>query len=649
MVVLAALFFSETRAQLPPFIYGFVTDPNGNPVADADLDFDDAITGQRLITPGDNTDSSGYYALFVIPGIYNISFAPYLNSNLVGKQFFNVDLPAGTQLELNVTLNFGKIISGTVKDEQGNFVGGVDLDADNLTTGRRIYTPNDNSDSLTGAFWIVVPPDFYRLRFEPPRGSRWKGVQIDTIDVRQDTTFDVILEEGYLLTGFVTNGSGQGIDSISIDLRDQITGEKIYLGQSKTDSTGFYTVAAPGGLFQLRYEPPQGSRYVGAAIDSFSILGDIERNQVLYSGFILTTMVSDSLNSPIEGADIDLILQSTGEKIFTPFDKTDSLGRSSFAVSPDTYAVRVQPPPGTLFGTVFLDSVVISGDTTLYIQLGEVDRVNLQGLVKDASGNGLPGIAVNIVERISGNMLLSSDNLTDSLGFYDIDVPLGTFDAVFIPPRGERVVGLKLHDVTFAADTVWDDVILDRGYLFTAAVYKDVDGRAVENTMFRFSSADSGEVIFAPNNITDPFGTCQVALLPDSYSVEIIPPDGSDFIPPGQMSLEISSDTSLVIVLRTQAGPLPNLLFLRQNAPNPFNSSTAISYVLFEESRVEITIYNSLGQKVRSYDRGYEGVGEHSVIWDGTDRYGNRVSSGVYFYRLESSFGDKKKKMLLVK
>jgi hypothetical protein len=281
MVILAALFSSNTWAQLPPFIYGFVTDPNGNPVEDADLDFDDAVTGERLPTPGDNTDSSGFYQLFVLPGVYHISFAPPPNSNLVGKRFYNVNLPAGAQLELNVTLDFGKIISGTVKDEQNNPVGGVDLDADNLTTGRRIYTPNDNSDSLTGAYWIVVPPDFYRLRF--------------------NVTLNIILEEGFLLSGIVSDTSNQGVDSISIDLRDQVTGDKIFVANNKTDSTGSYAVAVPGGLFQLRFEPPRGSRYVGAAIDSFAISGDIVHNQVLHNGFILTTIVTDSLDNPIPG------------------------------------------------------------------------------------------------------------------------------------------------------------------------------------------------------------------------------------------------------------------------------------------------------------------------------------------------------------
>ncbi|UCC80172.1 MAG: T9SS type A sorting domain-containing protein [Candidatus Zixiibacteriota bacterium] len=632
-----------------PCVSGFVTDPNGNPVADADLDFDDAITGQRIYTPGDNTDPNGFYTVCVLPGIYHISYAPYPNSNLLGHQIFDVDLSDGSPIEINVVLNFGEIISGTVKDRFDNPIGGVDLDADRLSTGQRIYTPDDNSDSLTGEFWIVVPPDFYRLRFEPPRGSRWKGLQLDTLDVHADTAFDVILEEGSLLYGTVTDTTGQGIDSISIDLRDQITGRKIYVANGKTDSTGFYTVAVDTGLFVLRFEPPRGSRYVGVAIDSFAIAGDTPYDQTLQSGFIFTAVVTDSLENPVPGADIDFILERTDEKIFTPYDETDSLGMASFAVLPDTYAVRAQPPPGTLLDRAFLDNVVISSDTTLYIRLGEIDRVNLQGMVKDRAGNGLPDIEVNIIEQITGNMLLSSDNHTDTLGFYDLDVPLGTYDFAFIPPRGNRMVALKIDDVTFEADTVWEDVVLDSGYIFSAVVYDDINGTPVEDVRFDFTISGTGAELFTPHNLTDYFGTTQVSLLSETYSIEMIMPDGSNFIPYDQTDLEIDSDTSLVFILRTRPGPFPDRFLLRQNFPNPFNNSTAIHYFLFEESRIEISIYNSLGQKIRSFEPGNVNIGEHSTVWDGTDNRENRVSSGVYFYKISSSFGEKTRKMLLIK
>jgi hypothetical protein len=641
--------FSATASAQIPCVSGFVTDPNGNPVADADLDFDDAVTGQRIYTPGDNTDLDGFYNVCVLPGIYNISYAPYPNSNLLGHQIFNVDLSDGSSVEINVVLDFGKIISGVVKDPSSNPIGGVDLDADRLSTGERIYTPDDNSDSLTGEFWIVVPPDFYRLRFEPPRGSRWKGLQIDTLDARSNTMFDVILEEGYLLTGTVTDTTGQGIDSIGIDLRDQITGQKIYVAGGETDSSGFYTVAVDTGLFEFRFEPPRGSRYVGVAIDSFAVLGDTTHYQTLRSGYMFTAFVTDSLDIPVPGADIDFILERTDEKIFTPYDETDSLGTASFAVLPDTYSIRVQPPPGTLLDRAFLDSVVISSDTSFHIQLGEIDRVNLQGIVKDITGNGLSEIEINLIDQITGNMLLSSDNQTDSLGFYDLDVPLGTYDLAFIPPRGEKIVALKIEEVTFTADTVWEDVVLDSGYIFSATVYDDIDGAPAEDVRFDFILSSTGVELFTPNNVTDYSGTARVAIPPESYSVEMILPQGSNYIPHDQIDLELQSDTSFVFILRTRSGPFPERLLLRQNAPNPFNDYTVIRYFLFEESAVKISIFNSLGQKIKSFDPGDVKIGENLIIWDGTDDGGKGVSSGVYFYRIESSFGDKNRKMLLIK
>jgi hypothetical protein len=632
-----------------PCVSGFVTDPNGNPVADADLDFDDAITGRRIYTPGDNTGPDGFYNVCVLPGIYNISYAPYLHSNLQGYQIFNVDLSDGSSIEINVVLEFGKIISGTVKDPSDNPIGGVDLDADRLSNGQRIYTPNDNSDSVTGEFWIIVPSDFYRLRFEPPRGSRWKGVQIDTLDVRSDTSFDVILEEGYLLTGVVTDTVNQGIDSISVDLRDQGTGRKIYLGNNKTDSTGYYTVAIDSGLYELRFEPPVGSRLVGVAVDSFAIVDDLVYDQVLRSGYIFNAVVTDTAGIPVPEADIDFILASTDEKIFTPYDKTDSLGMASFAVLPDIYAIRVQPPPGTLLDRAFMDSVIISGDTTIYFQLPELDRVNLQGVVENNAGNGLYDIEVNIIDQITGNLLLSSDNLTDTLGFYDIDVPLGTYDLAFIPPRGERIVPLKIDSVTFAADTIWENVTLESGYIFSSSVYKDIEGLPVEGIRFDIRVLDSGEEVFAPHNVTDLEGTAQISLMPASYSVELVSVEGYDFVPYGEFELELTQDSSFIFFAKTSAGPIPELLLLRQNYPNPFNQVTNIPYFLYERSNVDITIFNGLGQKVRSFQEGNTDIGEHIIIWDGTDGHGKRVSSGVYFYKIENSFGDKKKKMLLIK
>ena len=87
---------------------------------------------------------------------------------------------------------------------------------------------------------------------------------------------------------------------------------------------------------------------------------------------------------------------------------------------------------------------------------------------------------------------------------------------------------------------------------------------------------------------------------------------------------------------------------LNQNYPNPFNPTTKISYTLNKPGKVELSIYNLLGEKVKTLVNGASPA-SNSVIWNATDDAGNQVPSGVYFYKLNTADGHKVKKMLLVK
>lgn len=88
---------------------------------------------------------------------------------------------------------------------------------------------------------------------------------------------------------------------------------------------------------------------------------------------------------------------------------------------------------------------------------------------------------------------------------------------------------------------------------------------------------------------------------------------------------------------------------LLQNYPNPFNSQTVISYQLKAAGKVVLEIYDELGNKVRSLLNEFKNEGSYKQSWDGKDNFGRTVSSGVYFYRLNSDGIIKTKKMLLIK
>jgi hypothetical protein len=107
---------------------------------------------------------------------------------------------------------------------------------------------------------------------------------------------------------------------------------------------------------------------------------------------------------------------------------------------------------------------------------------------------------------------------------------------------------------------------------------------------------------------------------------------------------------SATVALSNAASPdnLPTSFGLEQNYPNPFNPSTVISFSLPVASNVELTVFNLLGQEVKSVFSGDKSAGHHTVSWDGTNASGGSVSSGIYFYRLEAgSFVETKKMMLL--
>jgi minor extracellular serine protease Vpr len=92
----------------------------------------------------------------------------------------------------------------------------------------------------------------------------------------------------------------------------------------------------------------------------------------------------------------------------------------------------------------------------------------------------------------------------------------------------------------------------------------------------------------------------------------------------------------------------PASFSLAQNYPNPFNPSTTIEYSLAERSGVKLTIFDLLGRQVTSLFEGEQLPGDHKLEWSGRDARGRSVSSGVYFYRLETSAGYSATKLMML-
>jgi hypothetical protein len=98
-----------------------------------------------------------------------------------------------------------------------------------------------------------------------------------------------------------------------------------------------------------------------------------------------------------------------------------------------------------------------------------------------------------------------------------------------------------------------------------------------------------------------------------------------------------------------QRASIPSVVTLRQNVPNPFNPATSISFDLPEAAKVALKIYNILGQEIRRLVDGTRPAGHHTVQWDGNNKQGRAVASGVYLYQLQTGSVVKTRKMVLVR
>ena len=111
--------------------------------------------------------------------------------------------------------------------------------------------------------------------------------------------------------------------------------------------------------------------------------------------------------------------------------------------------------------------------------------------------------------------------------------------------------------------------------------------------------------------------------------------------------------TELQIVFPSDASDDPTVSpvtnMLNQNYPNPFNPETTITFDMSKTANANLSVYNVKGQLVKTLHNGIANFGKNTVVWNGTDNNGNKVTSGLYFYRLSTEGKVETRKMMLMK
>ncbi len=137
-----------------------------------------------------------------------------------------------------------------------------------------------------------------------------------------------------------------------------------------------------------------------------------------------------------------------------------------------------------------------------------------------------------------------------------------------------------------------------------------------------------------------------ISLLPNTtYYFRVCASNNSGTSPYSNTITVVTSTTGVDDYLLT----IPTKFDLSQNYPNPFNPSTNISYKLQAASYTTLKIYDMLGKEVATLVNEEQPAGTYQIIWNGTDNFGNKVTSGVYFYRIAAGGFVQTKKMTLLK
>lgn len=136
----------------------------------------------------------------------------------------------------------------------------------------------------------------------------------------------------------------------------------------------------------------------------------------------------------------------------------------------------------------------------------------------------------------------------------------------------------------------------------------------------------------------------------DNYANDVIQTSNNGYILIGRHSKDFNYQAWVIrlndepTAIFDNAGMTLNAFTLSQNYPNPFNPQTTISYQLYKAANVELSVFNTLGQRIYDSKKEQQQAGSYSIAFDGAS-----LPSGLYMYRLQAGNFSETKKMILLK
>ncbi len=527
-------------------IYGTVTNPNSEPVG--------SVVVRLYLEDGtayggyyDITDTDGYYILEDVepPGTYGVGFKPPTSTHLIPT--LETVTVGESDVNLDVTLEFGNLLSGHVRDTLEVGIADIDLNVYDQFTGEKLYTPGDNTNE-SGFYNIVIPSGTFRIRYQY-RGDnedlRYVPIELEDVVIANDTTINVVLEEGYYVSGRVSDLEDDPVVDADLDAEDSETGEKVFTPGDNTDENGEYLLLVPAGTYSINVAPLPENRLLAAIVYGIPVFEDINLDFILEAGFMLYGTVRDPVGAGVSDVDLDVEYSSNGGELFTPDDNTDESGFYQVILPQyGTFDVLYKPPVPVdppYLAPLLLEGIYLGGDMErdVIVPSGHL----LSGLVQDFREAGVFDVDIDAVETASGMDVPLVDDHTDSSGAFATVIIPGVYHLEFEPPRARRLAAELLPDYSLNMDT-YIEVSLDTGMAVSGAV-TDYTGNPMPDVRVIAVESSTQQEAFTPGNRTDLSGLYEILVKPDTYDLTYSPDPLSGY--PDSTLYDRQIETDIVI------------------------------------------------------------------------------------------------------
>ncbi|GEM_PF-3298040 len=405
-------------------ITGKVIGPLGAPVAGAEI----RIKGLNFPIPP-KTSLLGTFSVTVPPGTYDVGIIPSQSTLLVPTLIKGVKVLLTASVG-TVRVGKGFKLTGKVVTSPSNLpLFNADLNVYDQKTRVKLYTPDDNTDAF-GVFSIIVPGGTYRVRVTPPVGRLLVAQEARNVLVNKLTVLNTfVIKPGVLVTGTVVDSLTKlPLSGVDLDADDAITGTRIVTPLDNTNSLGVFKLILPPGLYHLNFDPPRGRNHVGKRIYNVRITAAANLGvTALDRGFLLTGTVLGPGATPVAGANLDLLTSPGDTSLYLSNDSTDASGKFVVAVAAGTYRLSVEPPTGsTLAGAVSASFKVAANTAVPTFNL--VKGVPITGTLTGWNGAPEVGANLDLVDPVTGTVIPTAGDLTDTLGKFTIQAPPGTWN-----------------------------------------------------------------------------------------------------------------------------------------------------------------------------------------------------------------------------